>query len=26
LLEDERKFIDLANSPLWFAEEKPVIP
>lgn len=25
LLEDERKFIDLANSPLWFAEEKPVI-
>ena len=26
LLEDERKFIDLTNSPLWFAEEKPVIP
>ncbi len=25
LLEDERTFIDLANSPLWFAEEKPVI-
>ena len=25
LLEDERKFIDLANSPVWFAEEKPVI-
>ncbi|MCC7364127.1 MAG: EthD domain-containing protein [Dehalococcoidia bacterium] len=25
LLEDERKFIDLANSPLWFAEEKPII-
>jgi uncharacterized protein (TIGR02118 family) len=25
LLEDERKFIDLANSPLWFAEERPVI-
>jgi hypothetical protein len=22
LLEDERKFIDLANSPLWFGEEK----
>ena len=25
LLEDERKFIDLANSPLWFAEERPVV-
>ena len=25
LLEDEGKFIDLANSPVWFAEEKPVI-
>lgn len=25
LLEDERKFIDLANSPLWVAEEKPVV-
>ena len=25
LLEDERKFIDLANSPLWWAEEKPVV-
>lgn len=25
LLEDEAKFIDLANSPLWFAEERPVI-
>ena len=23
LLEDERKFIDLANSPLWFAYEYP---
>lgn len=25
LLEDERKFIDLARSPLWWGEEKPVI-
>lgn len=25
LLEDERKFIDLSRSPLWFGEEKPVI-
>lgn len=25
LLEDERKFIDLANSPVWFAEERPVV-
>jgi uncharacterized protein (TIGR02118 family) len=25
LLEDERKFIDLARSPLWFAEEKVII-
>jgi uncharacterized protein (TIGR02118 family) len=25
LLEDEAKFIDFANSPLWFAEEKPII-
>ncbi len=25
LLEDERTFIDLANSPLWWAEEKPVV-
>ena len=24
LLEDERKFIDLANSPLWFGEEKVI--
>lgn len=25
LLEDERKFVDLANSPLWVAEEKPIV-
>ena len=25
LLEDEKKFIDLANSPLWFGEEFEVI-
>jgi uncharacterized protein (TIGR02118 family) len=25
LLEDERKFIDLARSPLWFAEEHAVV-
>jgi uncharacterized protein (TIGR02118 family) len=25
LLEDERRFIDLARSPLWIAEERPVI-
>jgi uncharacterized protein (TIGR02118 family) len=25
LLEDERKFIDLARSPLWLAEEHPVV-
>jgi hypothetical protein len=24
LLEDERKFIDLARSPLFFGEEKPI--
>jgi len=24
LIEDERKFIDLANSPLWLAEEHPI--
>ena len=24
LLEDERKFIDLAHSPLWFGEEKVI--
>ncbi len=24
LLEDESKFIDLANSPLWFGEEKTI--
>ena len=26
LLEDEKRFIDLANSPLWYAEEKQVYP
>ena len=25
LLEDEKKFIDLANSPLWFGEEVEVV-
>ena len=25
LLEDERKFIDLSRSPLFFGEEKPII-
>ncbi len=25
LLEDERKFIDLEHSPLWFAEERPIV-
>ena len=25
LLEDERRFIDLANSPVFVAEERPVI-
>ena len=25
LLEDERRFIDLVNSPLWIAQERPVI-
>ena len=25
LLEDEKRFIDLVNSPLWIAEERPVI-
>ena len=25
LLEDERKFIDLPNSPLWWAEEREVV-
>jgi uncharacterized protein (TIGR02118 family) len=24
LLEDERKFIDLARSPLWWGEERPI--
>jgi hypothetical protein len=24
LLEDERKFIDLSRSPLWFGEEKVI--
>ena len=26
LLEDERRFIDLARSPLWWAEEQEMIP
>jgi uncharacterized protein (TIGR02118 family) len=26
LLEDERKFIDLARSPLWLGEEKTILP
>lgn len=25
LLEDEKRFIDLARSPLWWGEERPVI-
>ncbi|HUP87593.1 MAG TPA: EthD domain-containing protein [Acidimicrobiales bacterium] len=25
LLEDERRFIDHAASPLWFAEERPIV-
>jgi hypothetical protein len=25
LLEDEKKFIDLANSPLWFGDEHVVV-
>ena len=25
LLEDERRFIDLAKSPLWWGEEKPIL-
>jgi uncharacterized protein (TIGR02118 family) len=25
LLEDEKKFIDLSNSPLWWGEEKTII-
>jgi len=25
LLEDERRFIDLATSPLWWGEEKPIV-
>lgn len=25
LLEDERRFIDLARSPLWLARERPVV-
>ena len=25
LLEDEKKFIDLANSPLWFSDEKTIV-
>ena len=26
LLEDERRFIDLANSPLWIADEHQIVP
>jgi len=26
LLEDEKKFIDLANSPLWYNDEHEIIP
>jgi hypothetical protein len=26
LLEDERRFIDHALSPIWLAEEHPVVP
>jgi len=26
LLEDERRFIDLANSPLWMADEHEIVP
>ena len=25
LLEDERRFIDLAKSPIWWGEEKPIV-
>jgi uncharacterized protein (TIGR02118 family) len=25
LLEDERRFIDLARSPLWLGEERPIV-
>ncbi|MGZ3375523.1 MAG: EthD domain-containing protein [Phenylobacterium sp.] len=25
LLEDERRFIDLSKSPLWWGEEKPIV-
>jgi len=25
LLEDERRFIDLPKSPLWWGEEKPIV-
>ena len=25
LLEDEKKFIDLARSPLWLGEERPIL-
>jgi uncharacterized protein (TIGR02118 family) len=25
LLEDERRFIDIAKSPLWWGEEKPIV-
>ena len=26
LLEDERRFIDLGRSPVWIAEEVPIVP
>jgi hypothetical protein len=26
LLEDEARFVDLPNSPLWFGEEEVVVP
>lgn len=26
LLEDERQFIDLARSPIFFADERPILP
>jgi uncharacterized protein (TIGR02118 family) len=26
LLEDERRFIDLERSPIWLADERPIVP